>query len=299
MSDAPLVRVEEPGRTPLMVVLGEPLEVGRESSGLLVDDAQVSRRHLLLRPNGAGVIVSDLGSTHGTEVDGIRIDGDTEAGPGSVITLGRTTITVVGQKSVPLPSPPDVSSLTSIEQVAGEVSKEAGQLGPQMMAERTLTIVFTDIESSTEISAEIGDVRWYDVLTDHTTMVRETATSHGGHIVKSVGDGFMITFGSARTAAHAAIAVQRTTTATSTPFRIRIGMHTGEAVVGDDGDLFGRHVNMAARVANTAHGDEILVSSITREIVESMGDLRFGEPRTVELKGLAGSHQVHPLLWAD
>ena len=80
-------------------------------------------------------------------------------------------------------------------------------------------------------------------------------------------------------------------------FRIRIGMHVGEAIVGDGGDLFGKHVNLAARVANEATGGEILISSLVRQIVEARGDLEFGEPRTAELKGIAGSHVLTPVDW--
>jgi class 3 adenylate cyclase len=81
--------------------------------------------------------------------------------------------------------------------------------------------------------------------------------------------------------------------------RIRIGLHTGEAIQDDDGDLFGKHVVLAARIANEAGGGEILVSSLVREIVDARGDLQFGEPRTVELKGIAGNHTVHPVRWDD
>lgn len=299
MTNGPMLRVEEPGRTPLHIVLVEPTEVGRESSGLLVDDPQVSRRHLVLRPGRGGVTVADLGSTHGTTVDGEPLDGDRVVGVGSVIALGRTTITVIGSGTASPTPPPPASSLTSIERVADEVAQEAVELGSKVSAERTMTIVFTDIESSTEISAEMGDARWFEVLDEHSRMVKAEVARFGGQIIKSVGDGFMATFESARSAAHATMAVQQRTTAAGTPFRVRVGMHTGEAVLGGDGDLFGRHVNLAARVANAADGDEILLSSITREIVDSMGDLHFGPPRNVELKGLAGAYQVHPLLWNE
>ena len=74
-------------------------------------------------------------------------------------------------------------------------------------------------------------------------------------------------------------------------------MHTGEAIM-EDGDLFGHSVVLAARVAGQARGGEILVSSLVREIVESRGDLAFGETREVELKGLAGAHRLHLISWA-
>ena len=79
--------------------------------------------------------------------------------------------------------------------------------------------------------------------------------------------------------------------------RIRIGMHTGEAIV-EDGDLFGKPVVLAARGSRTRRvRGEILVSSLVREIVESRGDLAFGAIRQVELKGLAGSHSLHSVDW--
>ena len=75
-------------------------------------------------------------------------------------------------------------------------------------------------------------------------------------------------------------------------------MHCGEAIL-DDGDLFGKPVNLAARIANQASGGEILVSSLVREIVDSRGDLAFGTTREVELKGVGGAHQLHPVDWAS
>ena len=65
--------------------------------------------------------------------------------------------------------------------------------------------------------------------------------------------------------------------AAGSPIRIRIGLHTGEAIVDADGALLGKHIIMAARIANLADGGQILASSITKEITSSRGDLEFGE----------------------
>jgi len=73
-------------------------------------------------------------------------------------------------------------------------------------------------------------------------------------------------------------------------------MHTGEAIRQDSGDLFGRHVIIAARVGALAQGGEILVSSIVEEIAGARGDLFFGEPRIAELKGV-GERPVFPVVW--
>ncbi|MCH7713316.1 MAG: adenylate/guanylate cyclase domain-containing protein, partial [Chloroflexi bacterium] len=74
------------------------------------------------------------------------------------------------------------------------------------------------------------------------------------------------------------------------------GLHTGEAIK-DAGDFFGRNVILASRIADQAHGGQILVSSLLKELVESAGDLTFGEEREVELKGLPGPHRVYPVEW--
>ncbi|HYF46040.1 MAG TPA: adenylate/guanylate cyclase domain-containing protein, partial [Acidimicrobiales bacterium] len=80
--------------------------------------------------------------------------------------------------------------------------------------------------------------------------------------------------------------------------RIRMGLHTGEALVSADGDLFGKHVIVAARVANLADGGQVLVSGVTREIASNRGDLSFDEGRPVELKGIDGTYTVYALHWA-
>jgi adenylate cyclase len=69
-------------------------------------------------------------------------------------------------------------------------------------------------------------------------------------------------------------------------------------LVDDDGDLFGKHVVVAARIANLAEGGEILVSSLVRQIAEARGDLPFAEPRAVELRGIGGVEMVSSLEWS-
>ena len=120
----------------------------------------------------------------------------------------------------------------------------------------------------------------------------------GGYEVKAQGDGFMLAFPSARSAILCSMEIMRALevhgrSRPNDALRVRIGMHTGEAIE-EDGDLFGKPVVLAARIANQASGGEILVSSLVREIVESRGDLTFGASREVELKGLVGRHLLHP-----
>jgi class 3 adenylate cyclase len=119
--------------------------------------------------------------------------------------------------------------------------------------------------------------------------------------VKAQGDGFMLVFASARAAVDAMIKTQRAleSWARSQPtsaVRVRVGIHTGEVIRVQD-DFFGKHVIVAARVANSAHGGEILVSALLREIVDARGDLTFDQARTVGLKGLPGEWALHPVHW--
>ena len=111
----------------------------------------------------------------------------------------------------------------------------------------------------------------------------------------------MLTFSSARRAVRFAIATQRALDQSelwrAAAVRVRMGIHIGEAIVDDIGDLVGRHVIVASRIANLATGGEILVSSLVREIVAARGDIVLGAGRTVVLKGIEGTCIVHPLDW--
>ena len=83
-----------------------------------------------------------------------------------------------------------------------------------------------------------------------------------------------------------------------TPIRVRVGLHTGEAIVDAGGDLFGKHIILAARIANLADGSHILASAITKEIASARGDVHFGDALEVTLKGIEGVHHVYEVDWA-
>ena len=88
----------------------------------------------------------------------------------------------------------------------------------------------------------------------------------------------MLAFSSARRALECAIAIQHNVAATHTdpPIRVRMGLHTGEALKEAD-DFHGRDVVLAARIADQARGGEILVSAVLHALLEGRGDLQFGE----------------------
>ena len=144
----------------------------------------------------------------------------------------------------------------SIDMLAGWAEDERPDLRRVAARDGTVTIVFSDIEASTAINEELGDKAWVKVLGAHDSIVRDRVADHGGHIVKTQGDGFMIAFASPEAALRCAIEIQRALAAGNrhlrkADIRVRIGIHVGQAVA-KDGDLLGRNVAYAARVAGEA-----------------------------------------------
>lgn len=187
----------------------------------------------------------------------------------------------------------------ALELIATAISRARPDLAEATAPNGTVTILFTDIEGSTQLTERLGDDAWMAVLREHNAIVREQMARHAGYEVKSQGDGFMLAFPSAREALRCAIGIQRTLGARDPDadgLRVRIGLHTGEPIREVD-DFYGKAVILAARVAAEARGSEILVSSLVRELTESAGEFSFEEPTDVELKGLAGMHRLSAVRW--
>jgi class 3 adenylate cyclase len=133
----------------------------------------------------------------------------------------------------------------------------------------TVTFVFTDIEGSTRLLQQLGDT-FADVSRNHRRIVREAFGARGGTEIDTQGDSFFFSFPRAREAVAAAIDAQRALRDHAWPegaeVRVRMGLHTGEPQVGDDGYL-GLDVVRAARISAAGHGGQILVSETTRALL--------------------------------
>jgi class 3 adenylate cyclase len=163
----------------------------------------------------------------------------------------------------------------------------------------TVTFVFTDIEGSTALLKQLGD-RYGDVLSQHRRLVRETFGGAGGTEIDTQGDAFFFAFPRAREAVNASVEVQRAHIAADWPedaaVRVRIGLHTGEPAVGEEGYL-GLDVVRAARICTAARGGNVLMSETTRALIgsslpEGVSVFPLGERH---LKGIDEPERVYEL----
>jgi class 3 adenylate cyclase/pimeloyl-ACP methyl ester carboxylesterase len=161
------------------------------------------------------------------------------------------------------------------------------------------TILFTDVEGSTALTDHMGDAAAREVLREHERITREALRAHGGSEVKTMGDGFMASFGSATKALECAIAIQRSQEAgnRSQGIRVRCGLNAGEPIAEAD-DLFGTAVIVAARIAALAKGGEVLVSDVVRQLVAGKGFL-FNDRGEHALKGFEDPVRVYEVSWRD
>jgi pimeloyl-ACP methyl ester carboxylesterase len=150
------------------------------------------------------------------------------------------------------------------------------------------TVLFTDIVASTQRAAATGDERWRAVLQRYCELTTERTELFGGTVVKSTGDGHLITFDGPTQAIRCAEALRAD--AETLGIEIRIGIHTGECEL-LDGDIGGIAVHIAARILGQAGAGEILVSRTVRDLVVGSGT-GFYDRGSVELRGVPGTWQL-------
>jgi class 3 adenylate cyclase len=151
------------------------------------------------------------------------------------------------------------------------------------------TVLFTDIVDSTGTAAELGDQRWREVLESHRRGVREALSHHGGREVKTLGDGFLLSFDGPARGIRCARDILDSSEALG--IRVRAGLHTGECeVMGDD--LGGIAVHIAARVSALASPSEVLVSRTVKDLVAGSG-IEFVDRGVHELKGIPDTWDLH------
>lgn len=150
----------------------------------------------------------------------------------------------------------------------------------------TVTFVFTDIEDSTELLKRMGDA-YASLLSEHRRIVRDAFAAYDGIEIDTQGDAFFFVFPRARDAVAAAVDAQRAHAGAAWPdgaaVRVRMGLHTGEPAVHEEGYV-GLDVVRAARLCTTGHGGQILLSEATRALLGS------GVPEGVSVFPLGQRH---------
>jgi class 3 adenylate cyclase len=173
-------------------------------------------------------------------------------------------------------------------------SSSAGQRGSAFR-----TLLFTDIVGHTDMMQRLGDAMGRDVLREHERITRETLKAHGGTEVKTMGDGFMASFGSVAQAMECAIALQRAFAARNDaggePLSVRVGLNAGEPIE-EDGDLFGATVIMASRVCGQAGAGEILIPEPVRHLLAGKPYVYADRGETM-LKGFEDAVRLHEVRW--
>ncbi len=166
--------------------------------------------------------------------------------------------------------------------------------------EGAITVLFTDVEGSTDLRTRFGDELADELLATQETLVRDQVERHGGREVKSLGDGFMVAFGSPRKAISCAVDIQRALdernrTSPGREIRVRIGINTGE-VSEVAGDLLGAAVNAAARIAGKARGGQILVANVVKDLAGARPDLSYVDRGLYWLKGFPERWRLYEIL---
>lgn len=163
---------------------------------------------------------------------------------------------------------------SSIDVIADAVGDEGLDFAGLSSPDGAVTLLFGELGGSTDSGATLQRI----------------VDAHEGTVVKSQEDGFMCSFTSAHAGVRSAIDMQR-----ALP-RPRLGLHSG-FVIADASDFFGRNVVLAARIADSARGGEILVSSTVRDYTSSDSSLRFESRGDFHFKGLLGEHAVYAVAW--
>jgi class 3 adenylate cyclase len=151
------------------------------------------------------------------------------------------------------------------------------------------TVMFTDIVSSTERAAALGDRAWRDVIERHHTAVRRQLERFRGKEVDTAGDGFFATFDGPARAIRCAEAIRDAVHALG--IDVRIGLHTGECELLDE-KISGIAVNTGARIGSLAGAGEILVSRTVVDLVAGSG-IAFSDRGAHALRGVPGEWQLY------
>ncbi len=220
---------------------------------------------------------------------------------------------IAGAQSMLVRSPQEAAEAI-IEFLAAHPATSAGVTEARVQT-GVRTILFTDIVGHTEMMQRLGDAKGRDVLREHERITRDLLKQHGGAEVKTMGDGFMASFGSVTQALDCAIALQRAfaehTAGTEErrdapsgpspsmpePLHVRVGLNAGEPIE-EDGDLFGATVILASRIAAKAGAGEILIPEPVRHLLSGKNYI-YTDRGEHAMKGFDDAVRLYEVRWHE
>lgn len=168
--------------------------------------------------------------------------------------------------------------LSAIQLLSGSDEDEDGNALPTTR----LAVAFTDLEGFTRFTERSGDEAASQLIADHHRTIGPIVRMRGGKVVKRIGDGLLLTFPEPDAAVLACLELVATPPA---PLRLRAGVHVGDVVITRD-DVVGHVVNVAARVAESAKGGEVIVTGDVRDAVDDLPRVELSRARRKSFKGL-------------
>jgi len=161
-----------------------------------------------------------------------------------------------------------------------------------------VTILFTDLEKSTDLTQRLGDARAQELVRAHNAIVRDALKTHRGSEIKHTGDGIMASFPTASGALQCAVTIQRAVEARGEAnLAVHIGVNAGEPVA-EESDLFGTAVQLASRICDRAGATEILASDVVRQLAAGKGFL-FADRGEEVLRGFEDPVRLYEVRWRE
>jgi adenylate cyclase len=166
--------------------------------------------------------------------------------------------------------------LGAVQLLAAHRGSDAGEV-------KVMTVAFTDLEGFTTFTDTYGDSAAVALVNEHHRAANPIVRRWRGRVVKHLGDGLLCTFNDPNEAIRAALELLDTS---PSPLRLRAGLHVGEVMV-SRGDVVGHVVNVAARITETAKGNQIVVTAETEEAAGAIPDAEYRKLRSRRLKGIS------------
>lgn len=166
----------------------------------------------------------------------------------------------------------------------------------------TLTVMFADVAGSTKLYEQLGDVIANSIISEVLQLMQNVTEMHNGIVIKTIGDEVMCRFSNATDCANAAVLIQEKLQLGMVQGQfvaVRIGFHSGPAIIQEDGDIFGDTVNTAARMAGIAKGRQIVLTNETAQALEKSLLEKARDFDRVHVKGKAEAILISELVWEN